>query len=106
MIKTDFSNTSESREFRRKNRAKSSQRAKFATTFSKNAVLIENVKHLSISYYKYNYTYKFYKFIIKSTFGNISVIIEFRFENSFRKKIKGKFYLDKIKNYLKEENYV
>ena len=74
---------SESRAFRRKNRAKWSQSAKFETfffSFSKNYSL-KNEKHQSILCCKSKSTYKFCVFNIKSALGNVSESNEFRFDS-------------------------
>ena len=68
-IKTDFRNMSEIREFRRKNKEKSSQSANFATSFSKNHCIYWKTKNANRFFYcKNKFTYIFHVFMIKKCF--------------------------------------
>ena len=70
----------------KKTRTKQSQSAHLTTFFSKKKQLhlLKNKKLLSIFYCKDKCTYKFYVLTIKSPFGSMPKIIEFRFENSLK----------------------
>ena len=76
---------SQNRQFRLKNRVKSSQSAYFTTFFYKKPLhLLKNKKHWLIFYHKNKCTDKFYVFMIKCALRNMSWSSEFRFKNSIK----------------------
>ena len=81
---------SENREFRRKNKAKPTSGAHFASFVlkkkkKKTLYLLKNKRRYSILCSKNKSTYQFYVFAIKSPLGNVSVSSEFRFDYNLLK---------------------
>ena len=65
--------------------------------------LLKNDKRLSIFYCKNKCAYKFYVFTIKSSYGNMSVSSELRFEKILKTKFAFKVHIKVIKKKLIKE---